>query len=441
MRPFWFLVPFWGRRYREYFVNYCLPSLLAPNNLPLLKSEDGHVFLIATTADDWQAIEELPIMERLRQYAWPKFLEIPHPQTETAPGSINAIYYLNSCQGKLVEAAYRAKAYGCLLWPDFILSDSMVASLLEHARAGHRLVLAAALRQIEERVVGELAQRGFLSNDRPASVSCRPICVPARVLADLQIRHLHSEVTKFEEGAAGQPLISPFRYWMMPRQNGLLLHSFLMHPMLMDFAAIDHHDTACLDLEVFENIYLGRNFYDCGRLHVVEDSDEFGILSLTLETVGQRSPPRHDVTPKRGAWTDFMTCCGIRASMKAYAGRVKDPVQRDSFIGPVRWHSKDLSEDWYREEYRIAALIARAAGDCYLGGAAGRRRGFLPRWSFARKYFLLDFVHFCHDCFLPFLLVSRAIGKALAGDSRDLKRVGWHLAKKFRLATARFRGK
>ena len=170
-RPFHFLIPFWGQRYREYFVNYCLPSLLAPNNLPLLEAKDGHVFLIATTADDWQAIEALPIMGRLRRHVLPKFLEIPHPKTETAPGSSNAIMYLNVCQRRLVEAAYRERCYGCLLWPDFILSDGMVASLLRDVSLGCHLVLAAAIRQVEENVVGELVSRGYLSGNIPCSIS------------------------------------------------------------------------------------------------------------------------------------------------------------------------------------------------------------------------------------------------------------------------------
>jgi hypothetical protein len=35
------MVPFWGRKYREYFVDRYLPSLLAPNNLPLLNQARG----------------------------------------------------------------------------------------------------------------------------------------------------------------------------------------------------------------------------------------------------------------------------------------------------------------------------------------------------------------------------------------------------------------
>src|SRR2546430_16552221 len=69
MRPFHFMVTFWGERYRDYFVDLFFPSMLASNNLRLLQAQDEHRFFIATPREDWQAIKELPIMDRPRQHA------------------------------------------------------------------------------------------------------------------------------------------------------------------------------------------------------------------------------------------------------------------------------------------------------------------------------------------------------------------------------------
>ena len=78
-RPFCFMSQFWGQRYRDYFVDYCLPSLLAPDNLPRLRAEDGHCFLIATPSEDWEKIVNLPIMKKLRVFATPTLIETPAP--------------------------------------------------------------------------------------------------------------------------------------------------------------------------------------------------------------------------------------------------------------------------------------------------------------------------------------------------------------------------
>jgi hypothetical protein len=161
-RPFLFMVPFWGERYRRYFVERLLPSLLAPNNLPLLRADEGHRFLIATTPEDWAAIVDLPIIRRLRQHATPTLIEIPKPTGETAPGSTSAILHQDVALKLLAKAAFQGKGYGSLMWPDCIISDGMVASLIKHARAGRHLVLCPALRQAEESAISELKNRGLV---------------------------------------------------------------------------------------------------------------------------------------------------------------------------------------------------------------------------------------------------------------------------------------
>jgi hypothetical protein len=38
IRQFHLMVTFWRAKYRDYFVDLCLPSLPAPGNLPLLNA-------------------------------------------------------------------------------------------------------------------------------------------------------------------------------------------------------------------------------------------------------------------------------------------------------------------------------------------------------------------------------------------------------------------
>ena len=270
-RPFYFMVPFWGERYRQYFVDRLLPSLLAPNNLVLLRADQGHRFLIATTPEDWAAIIDLPIMARLRPHATPTLIEIPRPNTDTAPGSSTAYLHQNIAQRLLVAAAFSGQAYASLHWPDTIVSDGMVASLLRHARNGARLVLCPALRQTEELAVSELTRLGYLPRDGRPSVSGEPINVPQRVLADLMVRFLHPEMAIFEEGAPGQPPLAPFRYWRLPNDGGIILHTFHGGPVLMDYGAIENHDLDCLEHNWFEVVYVARNFGIKDGFQVVDE--------------------------------------------------------------------------------------------------------------------------------------------------------------------------
>ena len=353
-RPFFFMVPFWGKRYRQYFASILLPSLLSPNNLPLLRADQGHRFLIATTIDDWDAIIGLPIIERLREHAIPTLIEIKMPKQETAPGSTGAILHQNIAQKLLVDAAFQARAYGTLFSPDCVISDGMMTSLIQHALAGQCLVLCPALRQSEELATAELTRLGYLSPDFKNLDRGAPICVPPRVLADLMVRHLHPEMNIFQEGARGQPPLAPFRYWRLSRNKGIILHTFHGAPMLMDFGAVDHHDVACLEQNSFEDVYVALNF-DNKDFHVVGDSDEFCILSLTPVAIGQMTAdgPRGSAIFEDGVVRRFL----MAISISYHAAQM--PLKRLLFGHSIRWHAGDLDDTALGEERKISSLIER----------------------------------------------------------------------------------
>src|SRR3974377_2392315 len=55
-RPFYFIIVLWGARFRDYFLDLCLPTLLSPRNLPSLATRQRSKFLFCTRPADWAAI-------------------------------------------------------------------------------------------------------------------------------------------------------------------------------------------------------------------------------------------------------------------------------------------------------------------------------------------------------------------------------------------------
>src|SRR5581483_8548966 len=196
------------QKYREYLTDRCLPSLLAPGNFPLLDAADGHRLLIATTRADWEAMQDLPILQAIRPHVTVQWVPIDPPDEKQAiGGSAEAILYHTSCQRKLFELAYAHRAYGSIVFPDTIMSHGMIASLQRSAAAGHVLVLCAAMRQTEETVVKELRERGLLPTTGEGSATAAPLSIPQRTMVDLAIRHMHPEVTIYDwEDDAAPPL-------------------------------------------------------------------------------------------------------------------------------------------------------------------------------------------------------------------------------------------
>lgn len=422
VKPFYFLVPFWGERYRNYFLNYCLASLLAPNNLPLLDASDGHRMLIATTKSDWDAIELEPSFQELRQYATPQLIEIPSPPRETSPGGVEAIRYQNVCQKLLVEAAAKDRVYGAMLWPDIMLSDGYLGSLIERAKEGHSLVLCAALRQHQEDVLEDLRRRGILNTEMFTPHRVQPLALPPRLLAELQVKHLHPEVMRFEEGSAEQPFLPPYRYWRAPDQNGIIIHTFFLQPVLMDYSAVEKHDADCLNEGVFENIYIGRNFSNSRRVHIVQESDELGILSLTPGSVDGRPPDRLARQRRR---TAFLRSCSIRASMAFYARKCNDSLKRDMFRVPIRWHSSDLDAGWSEFESEIEDVVRDSVGDYFELADGSQPKSFPSLLGLRWRYFFKDLIVACNvGDRLPFILIGLRAGlRVLRGDRRQLGRI------------------
>src|ERR1700733_11771032 len=125
LRPFYIVVVVWGEVYRDYLLEYALPTMLAPGNLPALQGRRPAKYLIATTREDWEIIRATAIFCELRKYAEPVFLELPSKDDRP--------YWRYSIVGHKLccEMAARDKAYRMFTSPDALYSDGMLKRLHE----------------------------------------------------------------------------------------------------------------------------------------------------------------------------------------------------------------------------------------------------------------------------------------------------------------------
>src|SRR4051794_30111550 len=113
-RPFYFIVVLWGTRFRNYFLDLCLPSLLSPNNIPALATEERSKFLICTRPEDWAGLKAAPIFRLLTKYLDSVYVEIP-PCPPDTPGAV----HMGAGHRPASELAYAAKAYPLIPMPDW----------------------------------------------------------------------------------------------------------------------------------------------------------------------------------------------------------------------------------------------------------------------------------------------------------------------------------
>jgi hypothetical protein len=330
MRPIYFMVPFWGERYRNYFLRYCLASLMAEGNFPILRAQDGHTLLIATTREDFAALLKEPPIKAASKHVTITFVPI---ETPTEDGYGAAIWRQSDCQWRLGQRAFEDRAYGCMLLPDLIFSRGFVDALLKRIDVGCKHLRCSALRQSMEGIAEVL----------PHDIALQP-----REVAALNIRFLHREMFPFLMESKQVHPHPPYLIWKL-RSGGLVFHCWWVLPVLLDYAAIDEHHMP--KDKIFEQYYELINFPDA-PWEAIEDSDEMAIISLT--------PDEQIVEPGRlvpGGGTLRQIWCAAGA----YYWACKHPRQREYLMRSHVWHSSDLTGADRRKIKRVKRIIHIAA--------------------------------------------------------------------------------
>lgn len=346
-RPFHFAVLFWGDHYREhYFIDKFLRSMMAPLNFPLLDSKDGHKLIIATTKQDWQALAMHPLVSAASRHVNFHHIEIDHPlYTEDDNNRTGAILHQHKWFSELLRRTHDPKAYGSVWSPDQIVSDGFVFAMWRWRDQGYDCVICPVLRQSEEPLLAEIGDKRVLGH---------------RETADLSVRYLHRECHPFIEPIHKRITHAPYRIWEMP--NGYLIHGFFGLPVFMDYSVVssDYRDgniDTCLRT---------GNFAKCRKVHIVYDSDELSVLSLTpADFKNYIDFPEEDQSR-------YDMLANVRTAYKFFG---TDHVRRQMWKTPIRWHSKPLDDEWFARENEIENELNRVIGN----GPINRLRFDLPK--------------------------------------------------------------
>src|SRR5208282_5656109 len=147
--------------------------------------------------------------------------------------------------------------------------------------AGAHAVLAVALRMVEEKLFPDLRRSGHLPAEGPLPTSPIRIVLPPRVVVGSAVRSISHDLLSFDWDAKDfPPPFSAFCFWRVADKDEILIHSSYFVYLLIDFAAIETHNTQSFDVgHSIENIWLSDNFPDPSKVKVLQDSDEAILLS------------------------------------------------------------------------------------------------------------------------------------------------------------------
>jgi hypothetical protein len=281
------------------------------------------------------------------------------------------------------------------------------------ARGGTKLVLTAALRFGEEPFFARLREIGALPSEHRA-VSGTPLVITGSQMVYAAVNGFHSETLAYEWDAPGLMAISPAAWWRVPGEEGIVLHSLSWAPLLLDYGAIDNHDTSTFDQWTLDGDYLFNNTKVIKQIHVVQDSEELFLASWG--PLAERA-----VVKTRFPFDKYLAGQFFRGS---FHSGFFDPLKRKLFFLTVRWHAKPLNEKWTDVEERAMRELRRWVKPPEEAAAAAEGHSLAPLWATVTNLPLSALRSLAYAWIFRRHIV-RYIGRVLRGDRKALARIVW----------------
>jgi len=214
----------WGAQYAKFFVDTCLPSLLAAGNLPYLAARMRLLFTIHADEAAIAVIDASPAFAALRQVCETLFIEIPEnilslTRDPNAPPDVRYRQTLQvSSAHHDIAARIAADKGAALLYvvPDWVVSENCFKAMIESMEGGKEIAVFPVVICDRQALTREISDGGATT-----------ISLPEDTLATLAVKHMHQSWSQFA-GGDGQVYARQFPAWLWWRfgETGLVLHAY-----------------------------------------------------------------------------------------------------------------------------------------------------------------------------------------------------------------------
>jgi hypothetical protein len=257
------LMPVWGHRYVNQFAEFCLPTLLAPHNIPSVAELIPCQFVLMSSAEDASAISTRPAWRELGRFCE---TEIRLIDDLIADGNHSATITLSFARA--IRETGRTMLDTCfiLLTSDYLFANGSLKTVIERIRAGASGVLAGNYQIVAEDAIPHLRAQ---TNRGSTAITLQP-----RDLVQWSFQHLHpatlanvvncgfthnSHVNRLFWRVDGNTLIGRF----------YLLHLIAVRPEVKDFVV-----GSSFDYSFVPEMCPSKN------LVTISDSDEYFVVEM-----------------------------------------------------------------------------------------------------------------------------------------------------------------
>lgn len=339
-------VTFWGEEYRRYFLDFCLASLLAPGNIPAIGDKTSARLLIATTDDDWAALQSEPAFRAAQDLI----------SVERVPFALRVystdhekMLVMSEAHRSLTRRMFDDRAIGIFLYPDTVIATGFISRLERLREDGFSAVMFMNVRFANEGLPLEIERRGLVERGRPLALS-------AKELAQLTITHMHSELKRSGFDNDYDDFGCSSFFWEVVPGEDLLFHCGCWVPLLIDYSSLRAHDDGALECSTLDGDYVANNLTKSDKIYFVRDTSEIFMTSFTPEThvTYSLAPVLHY------RYRRVRTVIKILNAHKfLYQQAPMNWLARIHFAEPVRLCGGDAAEWKWRQVERHAANIVK----------------------------------------------------------------------------------
>ena len=319
------LVPVWGQRYIDMFLDIGLPSMLTPRNLPTLAAEYACEFVFLTKAADKGRISRHVGYQALARVCKTTFTAIDDLLVSGMEG-----YSLTLCFSRGIHdvGPKMVDTYFIFMNADFVVSDGAYETLLRHIREGRRAIVAPSLRSVSEQTVPILESKRDDSD--------HTLTISAREMVGLTLKHLHPTAAAniVDGNFAFNSATNQFFWWV--DDHTLIARFFLL------FMFCIRPERELQDIPGFCDYTFVPEMCPSGNVAILDDSDQCYLMELQgreqeLHYLRFGRPAVEDIARHLSEWTTY--------NHRLYSRRT------------IVFHSGDRPNSLARSEQIVAAFM------------------------------------------------------------------------------------
>jgi hypothetical protein len=315
------VIAVWGARYRDLFLDVCVPNQLATGNLDALPP--GSRYRIFTTGDDAGAFESSPALRTVAARMSVDVVVMP----ELSASAKSPFTRMTAAHRRALVDARASRSAVIVLCADHFISAGTFAAVVRRHAGGCRAVVCTGVRVNRDgflaRVAIPAAERGLSGRDLVAAA----------------IDHLHPFTHAHMVDSERAPQRPIGVYWTVGGA-GLLARPFHLHPLMVDPVRSD-----VLPDETIDGHFVRRACPDRADVHVVSDSDELVMFEMSGPEDGAIETTPGRLSPWRAA-SMLMHC---------------DSHQESYWHIPVRLHAGEIDQAWSAIEQESDRFVRRTA--------------------------------------------------------------------------------